>query len=404
VGTVAEGSLPAWVADMDFPVAPVIRSALVDLVDCSDLGYPNWLGGTPLRAEFARRMADRYRWHLYPGAVREQTDLIQAVQLILRLTTSPGDSVAIQTPNYPPFLATLNAMGLQPVAFPFIDSDEGWVPDFVEFERSLRVVRPKVLILVNPHNPTGRVHTRTELLRNVELAAEFNLIVISDEIHAELIYAPHRHIPFASLSPDAASRTMTITSAGKAFNLAALRCAVAHFGAESVLARRDAEHPNLYGAVSVAAVVGTLAAWQQGHDWQDTLIVLDRNRHHVHDALRDAVPSARHHLPQGTYLSWVDVSALGIDDPVSQILQHGKVMVDGGTQFGPAAALSDVLPGSDAGRRVLRRGRLGALGVGRGHEVVVLPPTSPPGRRAIAIRTTFNYAHPVGPALSPRDR
>ena len=104
----------------------------------------------------------------------------------MRLTTSPGDSVAIQTPNYPPFLATLNAMGLQPVAFPFIDSDEGWVPDFVEFERSLRVVRPKVLILVNPHSPTGRVHTRTELLRNVELAAEFNLIVISDEIHAEL--------------------------------------------------------------------------------------------------------------------------------------------------------------------------------------------------------------------------
>jgi len=275
--------------------------------------------------------------------------------------------VAIQTPHYPPFLATLNAMGLQPVAFPFIDSDQGWVPDFVEFERSLRVVRPKVLILVNPHNPTGRVHTRTELLRNVERAAEFNLIVISDEIHAELIYAPHRHIPFASLSPDAASRTMTITSAGKAFNFAGLRCAVAHFGAESVLARRDAEHPNPYGAVSVAAVVGTLAAWQQGHDWQDTLIrVLDRNRHHVHYARRDAVPSARHHLPQGTYLSWVDVSALDIDDPVSQIGRHGKVMVDGGTQFGPAAALSDVLPGSDAGRRVLRRGRLGALGVGPG--------------------------------------
>ena len=120
-------------------------------------------------------MADRYGWHLYPGAVREQTDLIQAVQLFLRLTTSPGDSVVIQTLNYPTFLATLNAMGLQPLAFPFIDSDEGWVPDFVEFERSLRVVRPKVLILVNPHNPTGRVHTRTELLRNVELAAEFNL-------------------------------------------------------------------------------------------------------------------------------------------------------------------------------------------------------------------------------------
>ena len=185
---VAEGSLPAWVADMDFPVAPVIRSALVDLVDCSDLGYPNWLGGTPLRAEFARRMADRYGWHLYPGAVREQTDLTQAVQLILRLTISPGDSVAIQTPNYPPFLATLNAMGLQPVAFPFIDSDEGWVPDFVEFERSLRVVRPKVLILVNPHNPTGQVHTRTELLRNVELVDTLHRFLEEHICPAEEVY------------------------------------------------------------------------------------------------------------------------------------------------------------------------------------------------------------------------
>ena len=333
---VEAGTLPAWVADMDFPVAPVIRRALVDLIERSDLGYPNWLNGTPLRAEFARRMSERYGWHPDPGAVREQTDLIQSVQLILRLSTSPGDAVAIQTPNYPPFPATVRSMGLRTVEFGFTDIDDGWHPGFAEFEEALKRHRPKVLVLVNPHNPTGHVHTRAELLRIAELAQEFDLLVISDEIHAELIYSPHRHIPFASLSADAASRTVTMTSAGKSFNLAGLRCAVAHFGSRSLLARRDAEPPDLYGAVSVPGVVATLAAWQHGQEWQDTLIrVLDRNRCRVRDVLTTAVPAIRHHLPEATYLSWLDVSALDIDDPVDHIRRHGQVLVDGGAPFGP---------------------------------------------------------------------
>lgn len=332
---VAAGALPAWVADMDFRVAPAIRSALVDLIDRGDLGYPNWLSGTPLRAEFARRMSDRYGWHLDPGAVREQTDLIQALQLILRLSTIPGDTVAIQTPNYPPFLATLRTMGLRTVEFPFVDTDDGWVLEFDEFERTLHRVRPKVLVLVNPHNPTGRMHTRPELERIAELADRYDLLVVSDEIHAELLYTPHPHIPFASLGPDTAARTVTITSAGKAFNLAGLRCAVLHYGSQELLARLDAEPPDLYGAVSVPGVVATLAAWQHGQSWQDDLIrVLDRNRHRVHDVLSRAVPAARHHRPEATYLGWVDVSALGLDDPVGDILRTGHVMVDGGPHFG----------------------------------------------------------------------
>jgi cystathionine beta-lyase len=334
---VAADSLPAWVADMDFPVAPAIRRCLVDLVERSDLGYPNWMGGTPLRAEFARRMSQRYGWHVDPDSVREQTDLIQALQLILRLRTNAGDAVAVQTPNYPPFLATVRAMGLQTVEFPFVEADDGWIPDFDAFDRALQRHRPKVLVLVNPHNPTGRVLTHAELALVAELAEQFDLLVISDEIHAELIYAPHRHIPFASLSADAAVRTVTITSASKSFNIAGLRCAVAHFGPQSLLTRRDAEPPDLYGAVSAPGVVATLAAWQHGQDWQDTLLrVLDRNRRHVHSVVTAALPAVRHHPPQATYLSWLDVSTLGIEEPVDHIRRRGHVMVDGGTSFGPA--------------------------------------------------------------------
>lgn len=332
-------ALPAWVADMDFPLAPPIRRALTELVDSGDLGYPNWLAGTPLRAEFAHRMNDRYGWQLDPSAVREQTDLIQALQLILRLSTTPGDAVAIQTPNYPPFLATLRTMRLKTVELPFTDTATGWALDFDEIQRAFQEHRPRVLILVNPHNPTGRVHTRAELQRIAAIADEFDLLVISDEIHAELTYAPHQHIPFASVSSAAAARTVTITSAGKAFNIAGLRCAVVHYGDRSLLERRDAEPPDLYGAVSVPGVVATLAAWRHGGEWQDTLIgVLERNRDRVHETLADAVPGARHHKPEATYLSWFDVSRLGIDDPVDRILRTGGVMVDGGSAFGHSGA------------------------------------------------------------------
>ncbi|MBM7459411.1 MalY/PatB family protein [Rhodococcus coprophilus] len=331
---VDEGLLPAWVADMDFPVAPVIRSALHEQIE-SDLGYPDWVRGTPLREEFSARMRNRYGWEPDPESVREQTDLIQALQLILHLSTRRGDSVVVQTPNYPPFLASIRRMGLQQLDFPFVDRGDGWVLDMEVFEQRVARHRPRVLVLVNPHNPTGRVHTREELEQIADIAERFDLLVVSDEIHAEIVYEPHVHIPFASLSPDAAGRTVTITSAGKSFNLAGLRCAVVHYGAERLLRRRDAEPFDLYGAVSVLGVVATLAAWRHGDAWQSDLMqVLERNRLQVDAVLRDRLPAARHHLPEGTYLMWIDAGPLGIDDPVEQVRERGGILVEGGLRFG----------------------------------------------------------------------
>ncbi len=331
---VDEGLLPAWVADMDFPVAPVIRSALHEQIE-TDLGYPNWVHGTPLREEFAARMRDRYGWEPDPGSVREQTDLIQALQLILHLSTRRGDSVVVQTPNYPPFLASIRRMGLQQLDFPFVDRGDGWVLDMEAFEQRVARHRPRVLVLVNPHNPTGRVHTRAELEQIADIAERFDLLVVSDEIHAEIVFEPHVHIPFASLGPDAAKRTVTITSAGKSFNLAGLRCAVVHYGSERLLRRRDAEPFDLYGAVSVPGVIATLAAWRHGDAWQrDLMQVLERNRRHVDAVLRERIPAARHHLPEGTYLTWIDAGPLGFDDPVERVRERGRILVEGGLRFG----------------------------------------------------------------------
>ncbi|MFI0776521.1 MalY/PatB family protein [Streptomyces sp. NPDC021212] len=331
--------LPAWVADMDFPIPPAVAEALHDAVERGDLGYPDWPEGSPLRAAFARRMTDRYGWTAEAERVREQTDLIQCLQLILQLATGPGDAIAIQTPNYPPFLATLSTMGRRAVPIPMEDTDEGWRMDFAALDAAVAQSACKVLVLVNPHNPTGRVLTRAELEEIAVIAHRHDLLVISDEIHAELVYAPHRHIPFASLSLDAARRTVTLTSATKAFNLAAIRCAVTHYGPDRLLALRDAQPPDLYGTISPLGAVATEAAWRDGDAWQRQLLtVLDRNRRRVQQVLRTQLPHLRHHTPQATYLAWIDARQLVLDKPlVDWALEAGGVLLDGGSPFGPGA-------------------------------------------------------------------
>ena len=227
-------------------------------------------------------MQERYGWTVSADDVREHTDLLQALQLVLHLATSPGDAVALQTPNYPPFLATLETMGRRGVGSPWTRTTAGWAPT----SRASPTPWPRTTAGAPAgqpqHNPTGRVLTRAELDAIAAIARRHDLLVFSDEIHAELTYEPHRHIPFASLHEDAAARTVTLTSATKAFNLAGLRCSVAHYGSEQLLALRDSQPPDLYGTVSTLGVAGTLAAWRHGAEWQDRLLrVLDRNRRRV---------------------------------------------------------------------------------------------------------------------------
>lgn len=332
----ARGALPAWIADMDFPVAEPVRQALVDAVH-SDLGYPSWddqPAGNPLIEAFIERMRTRYRYAPQPAHVRVFTELIQALQAVLYVATAPGDAVAMHTPAYPPFVQTLERIGRRLVPIPMVDTDEGWSFDADRFAADAAQHGCRALILVNPHNPTGRVFDRGELTTLADIAQRHDMLVIADEIHADLTYEPHRHVPFASLAADLADRTVTLTSASKAFNLAGLRCSVADVAAASVRASLDALPPLLLGQPSSLGVLGTLAAWQHGDPWLTQVrAVLDRNRHLVAAGLPSAV---RHHPPQATYLAWLDWRPLGLgDNPATTLLARNRVMLSRGPDFGP---------------------------------------------------------------------
>jgi cystathionine beta-lyase len=335
----SRGSIAAWVADMDFPPCPPVAARLHALIDGGDLGYPDWHGGTPLRQAFAERAARRWDWHPDPGAVREISDLIQGLQIVLSLATRPGDGVAVHVPTYPPFLATIASMGRRLVPLPMLRGGDpeqpGWGFDVAAMDDAVAASGARLLVLVNPQNPTGRVFTRPELEAVAETARRHDLVVWSDEIHADLVHAPHRHVPFASLSDDAAARTVTATSASKAFNLAGLRTAVMHVAPPALRAARDAEPPDLFGAPQLFGVHATLAAWAEGDAWLATLLDhLDHNRRRVVEVFagRSDVDLA---LPEATYLAWLDVRGAGLGDAPASAFARQRVRLSPGAEFGP---------------------------------------------------------------------
>ncbi|GAA2621680.1 aminotransferase class I/II-fold pyridoxal phosphate-dependent enzyme [Actinomadura fulvescens] len=327
------GVLPAWIADMDFPAAAPIRETL-ERQATGVLGYPTWIEEPethPLRAAFAERMRSLYGLTFDPAHVRVYTELIQSLQIVLHVATRPGDAVAMHTPSYPPFLRTLTDMKRRLVPIPMADDGTGWTFDAERLADDVARTGCRALVLVNPHNPTGRVLTHEELAAIAEIAERHDLLVVSDEIHAELTYAPHRHVPFATLSPD---RTVTLSSASKSFNLAGLRCSVAHIGDARVRRALDAQPPALFGEVSFLSVLATLAAWERGDAWlSETRHILTRNRRLVADGLPSGI---RHHVPEATYLAWLDCRKLGLGpDPSRFFLDHADVLLSQGPTFGP---------------------------------------------------------------------
>ncbi|WP_432824495.1 aminotransferase class I/II-fold pyridoxal phosphate-dependent enzyme [Dactylosporangium sp. CA-092794] len=300
-GALGPGTLGAWVADMDLGVAPAIRHALLDSVDREDFGYPHWPGGDPVPAAFESWMARRHGWTPSAGHTRVFTDVLQILQLVVEHTTRPGDGVAIHVPAYPPFLASILRAGRRIVPLPI---PAGSAPGGPEETAGPDLTGVRLMVLVNPQNPTGRVFRRAELEALLELAERYDLTVLADEIHADLTYAPHRHLPFAALGERAARRTITATSATKAFNLAGLRCAVAHVGPPALRASFDAAPLDAFGTPSTLSRLATVAAWRDSDTWLAELrATLSANRSAI-GAWAAGLPLS-YMPPEATYLAWL---------------------------------------------------------------------------------------------------
>lgn len=328
----------AWVADMDMAPAPVVLEAIRKMADEADLGYPEWKGtgfGSPAVEVWADRCARRYGWQPDLHEVREFCDVVQAVQVALHLHTRPGDGVVLHVPAYPPLLDAVGTFGLRLIEVPAHIGADSVEFDYDELERRLAAEGAAVLMLCHPQNPTGHRFDRPELERLAAIAERFDLLVVADEIHADLTYAPHGHIPFASLGPEVAARTITVHSPSKAFNIAGLRHAVAHIGSHR-LRQQMAGLPNhLLGALNVVAAEATIAAWTSGDDWLDAVLDhLDRNRRLMAALLAEHLPAVRYRIPDATYLAWLDCRGCGFDDEPFDVFRSRGVQLSPGLDFG----------------------------------------------------------------------
>jgi cysteine-S-conjugate beta-lyase len=336
----AGGRLAAWIADMDFPVAPAIRDRLIEVAR-TDVGYPDWpaIGRSSLPERFAERMATRFGWAPAVARLHELGDVMQGVAVAIHHLTRPGDAIVLHMPAYHPFLGTIAAAGRRVIAVPAELVGGAWRFDHDELDARLGDAGPgaaRLLLLCHPHNPLGHVFSRTELEQLAEIANRHDLAVVSDEIHAELVHPPHGHVPFAALGEDVAARTVTVTSASKAFNLAGLRWAIMHAGHDAMQSALDALTPHYFGAPNLMGVAATEAAWSDGDQWQRAVAArLDANRTYLATLLAEHLPGVGYAVPDATYFAWLDFCPLSLgDDPAATLRERG-VELSPGPRFGP---------------------------------------------------------------------
>ncbi len=328
--------LSAWVADMDVEVPDFITEAVIARIESGGLGYDFYDQPIPVLEAFKNRMGKAFGWEIQTSDVLRVHDVIQGLEWVIRTLTPDGSGIVVQTPVYPPFYSTIETSGRRWVSNPLIETDDGWELDFDHLEDIAADPDVSALLLCHPHNPCGLVMTEEDLTKVVDIAERNDLLVISDEIHCDLVYAPHRHIPVASISELASERTVTITAATKTFNMAGLRMAFVHTASECYGPRLKEISTRMIGGINGLGQVATVAGWEHGDDWISELVAgLDHNRHLLSDLLAEQLPGVRYRLPQATYLSWLDCRQLDLgENPAEVFLSRCQVAVNSGLDFG----------------------------------------------------------------------
>ena len=326
--------LPLPVAEMDFASAPAIKAALLDMVERSDTGY---LGPFPeLFDAFAKFSNQRWGWQPDVKQMRIATDVGVGIVELMRVLIKPGDKVMLNSPVYENIWRWINEVDATTVDTPLTEIDLNYTLNLDAIEREYKN-GVKIHILCHPHNPVGVIFDKQQLASLAELAKRYQVVVLSDEIHAPLSYDAKSFTPFLAVSEVAKEVGIIITSASKSFNLAGLKCAVIITQSTALAERINKMPPAVTWRASLFGAVASTAAYTQSSDWLDGLLItLDKNRKLVDDLIQSMLPGVRYRIPDFGYLAWLDMTSLGLgEDPAARILEKGKVALNGGILYGP---------------------------------------------------------------------
>lgn len=327
--------LPFWIADMDFAVAPGIAAAMRDKAAHPIYGYH-----THEETFFAAAIAwqqKRHDWAIDRSWLINTPGVVTSLSAAVLALTAPGDKVVIQPPVYPPFFSCVTRNKRTLVENPLRHREGRWEMDLADLEAKLDPA-VKMLILCSPHNPVGRVWTRAELLALGELCAKHGIIILADEIHCDLVFSGHTHVPFATLGSGITARTVTFFSPSKTFNIAGTYTSLVAIADPAprrkyfdLLTALDISEGNLFGLTAAEA------AFRTGEDWLDSLLpYLEANADRLVAQVAATMPGVKVHKPEGTYLAWLDFRDRFADhgELKSFLVSEAKVGLSDGLSFG----------------------------------------------------------------------
>ena len=338
-----EDVLPMWVADMDFlSPEPVIR-LLRERVEHGFFGYPDSCHDDPdqpsiVQQIIAERMLQRYNWVVEPGEIFFIPGVVTGLNLACHALVSPAEAVLVQTPVYPPILHAARETVIQGQEMELaLNADGSYDVDWDAFEHSL-TSQTKLFVLCNPHNPVGKVFRVDELKRMAEICLQHDVMICSDEIHCDLVYSGHQHVPIAALDPEIAKHTITLMAPSKTYNLAGLQCSFAIIQNPELRKRYLSARKGLVPWVNLMGMLAAQVAYQQGDSWLEQLLkYLEANRDYLYDFVSSELPGVKMAKPAGTYLAWLDCRETAIpQNPCLFFQEKGRVAFNDGEAFGKA--------------------------------------------------------------------
>lgn len=307
-----EDVIPMWIADMDFPCPPFVIEALQKRLEHPVLGYT--LREDGFYNSIFIWLKNRHQWTVEKDWIVFSPGLVPAISMAVLAYTNPGDKIIIQPPVYPPFFWCITNHQRKIVENPLINDNGYYRMDFDDLEKKA-AAGAKMLILCSPHNPVGRVWTEIELRELIRICKKYNILIISDEIHADLVFSPSKHIPLPMVAGDY-EKIVTCIAPSKTFNLAGLSTSAVIIQHEKL--RKDFEHiletihvgmGNIFGFVALEA------AYMNGNEWLNQLLVyLKSNIDFVSEFLQEKIPRISFTRPESTYLLWLDCREMGLTD------------------------------------------------------------------------------------------
>lgn len=328
---------PMWVADMDFRAPQPVIDELIKRAQHGIFGYPE--RPTSFYHSIANWWQRRHNWNVEKPWIVTASGVVPSLGLAVLAFTNPGDKVIIQSPVYPPFFDIIENNGRQLIANRLKTDGRRYEMDFDDLEQKAKDQRARLLMLCSPHNPVGRVWTAEELQRLGEICLKNNLLVVSDEIHCDLVFPSHRHIPIASLSPELAKITITLSAPTKTFNIAGLGAAYALITDPDLRDRFCNQVEALHlSSSNIFGMLGLETAYDLGEEWLNQLLsYLECNLDTLEQFFQTRIPRIKVYRPQGTYLVWLDCNGLGMtpDELKRFMITKAKLALNDGIPFGP---------------------------------------------------------------------